>query len=57
MIKHHAANKQPRPTDTDWRKERTRDTVYTVAAVLAFLLVIFLIVGGFNDIPVKGVHP
>ncbi len=52
MKKHE---RQPRPTDTDWRKERTRDTVYTVIAVLAFLLFVFFLVDGFNDIPFNNI--
>ncbi len=45
--------KQPRPTDTDWRKERLRITIYHVAWILAGLLFIFFLANGFNNIPVS----
>ncbi len=44
---------QPRPTDVDPRAAKRRDTIYTIVAVLAFLLFIFFLVDGFNSIPVK----
>ncbi len=45
--------KQPRPTDTDWRKERLRITIYHVAWILIGLFILFVIAGGFNNIPVS----
>lgn len=46
-------NKQPRPTDTDWRKERLRITIYHVAFILIGLFILFVIVDGFNSVPVS----
>ncbi len=42
-----------KPSDTDWRKERFRITIFHIACILAGLALIFFLADGFNNIPVK----